>query len=68
MSIAVFVDFMKHVVPLLATEVDTKLTHEILKLDSTTKIKFKFKYFKLKKISSVKSFDNWKTKYYQSDY
>ena len=34
-SVAVFIYFMKHVVPLFAAEVDTQLTHEVFELDTT---------------------------------
>jgi len=40
MSIAVFVYFMEHVVPLLAAKVDTELAHEVFELDTTIKTTF----------------------------
>ena len=34
-SVAVFIYFMEHVVPLFAAEVNTQLTHEVFELDTT---------------------------------
>ena len=34
-SVAVFIYFMEHVVPLFAAEVDTQLAHEVFELDTT---------------------------------